>query len=199
MKTDRINALTALRDLFLRYNAQVWFCVEEAWGMHDIDTHYYCVSIRGSEPLRVCCKSPYVHTPNMLICCQPYLADFNTEPEYWTRQRLTPPKGIEARFLRRLTKLLNKHNCIIRDSQIEIGQDIIQVPELRHQVMTSSYFDGLIRLQKHELTEAQSREFEQELSTLLHMLNARLVFADGKLDFTNGSEHFILSTSGVYQ
>ena len=65
MKTDRINALTALRDLFKRYDARVWFSTEEAWGMHDIDTHYYNVSICDSEPLRVCCKSPYYHNPSL--------------------------------------------------------------------------------------------------------------------------------------
>ena len=102
--------------------------------------------------------------------------------------------------MRRLAKLLNKHDCVIRDRQIEIGKDIIETPELRrHQVMTAAYFSALLQLQEYELTQAQATEFDQALTAMLHKYHARLVFASGKLDFTNGSNHFILSTSGVYQ
>ena len=117
------NPLQELSALMHKYGAVIWFSTDEAWGMHDIDTHYYHVRLNGESSFRAPCRFFKVLPDGFAFWdwCNKYISEIDTEPSYFEHVGAKAPTGKTAEFLTQLATFMEKNNAWMEPHQIVIN------------------------------------------------------------------------------
>ena len=115
--------LQELSALMHKYGALIWFSTDEAWGMHDIDTHYYHVKLNGEPEFTAPCRFFRVHHDGFAFWewCNKYISEVDTEMSYFSHVGAKAPTGKTAEFLTQIASFMEKHNAYMEPNQIVIN------------------------------------------------------------------------------